>query len=155
MKKILFFDDEPFLTKMLIDNLQKNYNWNKDKYGEITNVSTANELFDKIKDESIKYDLIILDIMVPMDQVLTDQIKNNHLFSEEEINRMQEGDNTGVVFAEKLRSMSNYKDIPILFLSARIRPSEIIDNNTYYLEKPIFAKDVSEKMKQMLNINME
>lgn len=145
MKRILFFDDEPFITGMLIENLQKNYGWNKDNLGEITFVSTSMELFGKADDNNIQYDLFVLDIMVPIDQI--EEIPR---FSKEEIDRMQNGYNTGVVFAEKIRKMSKYQDVPILFLSARIQPSNTMDN-TGYLEKPVFASDVSEKMKIILN----
>lgn len=146
MKQILFFDDEPFITKMLIENLQNNYGWNREHLGEITFVSTPTELFDKIGDNNIRYDLFVLDIMVPVDQ-----IEKMSRFSKEEIEKMQNGDNTGVVFAEIIRTIANYKETPILFLSARIQPSKMMDN-TDYLEKPVFASDFSEKMKKMLNI---
>lgn len=146
MKRILFFDDEPFVTGMLIENLQKNYGWNKDNLGEITFVSAPMELFGKADDKNIQYDLFVLDIMVPIDQ-----IKGMPRFSKEEIDRMQNGDNTGVVFAEHIRKIESYKNTPILFLSARIQPSNTMDN-TGYLEKPIFASDFSEKMKKMLGV---
>ena len=146
MKKILLFDDQPFISKMLIVILQRNFDWNKEKLGEITFVSTPKELFDKANDVNIKFDLFVLDIMVPVDL-----IEETNLFSKEEIERMQDGDNTGIVFAEKLRNMPKYKDVPILFLSARIQPPEMMPN-TGYIEKPTFASDFSEKMKEMLNI---
>ena len=83
-KNILFFDDEPFITKILIDNLQKNYEWNKDNLGEITFVSTPNELFDEVN-STIKYDLFVMDIMVPivvlMMCLLVIQITENYLAS--------------------------------------------------------------------------
>lgn len=150
IKRILFFDDEKFITELIIENLQKNYGWLKEEFGEITYVQTPKELFEKAEDKRIKYDLFVLDIMVPIDQI--NQIEKPGFFSEEEIDRMQEGDNTGVVFAEKLRSMPNYTNVPILFLSARIQPSQMMEN-TDYLEKPPFAEVVSEKMKKMLKIS--
>ena len=146
MKRILFFDDEPFISNMLIENLQKNYGWSNDKQGEITFVSTPKALFEKANDVNLEYDLFVLDIMVPIDQ-----IEKMNLFSNEEIGRMQDGDNTGVVCAEKLRSMRKYKDVPILFLSARIQPSIMMPNSDY-LEKPTFASELSLKMKEMLKI---
>lgn len=145
-KNVLFFDDEPFLTKMLIENLQLNYEWNKDNLGEITFVSTPMELFDKADDDNIQYDLFVLDIMVPIDQ-----IEEMDFFSNMEIKKMQEGDNTGIVFAERIRKMPKYQNVPILFLSARMRPSKLM-TNIDYLEKPVFASDVSEKMKKMMEI---
>ena len=144
-KRILFFDDEPFITKMLIDNLQINYNWKRDNLGEIVFVSTPEELFEKVNGNTL-YDLFVLDIMVPIDQ-----IERTNLFSKEEIDKMQEGDNTGVVFAEKIRAIDKYKTVPILFLSARIRPSEMMDHSDY-VEKPTFAVDISKKMETMLNM---
>jgi CheY-like chemotaxis protein len=145
-KHVLFFDDEPFITGMLIENLQKNYDWNKDILGEITFVSTPMELFDKVDDDNIQYDLFVLDIMVPIDQ-----IEEMDFFSNMEIKKMQEGDNTGGVFAERIRKMPKYQNVPILFLSARMRPSKLM-TNVDYLEKPVFASDVSEKMKKMMEI---
>ena len=146
MKQILFFDDEPFITKMLIENLQKNHGWDREHLGEIIFVSTPTELFNKIGDNSIRYDLFVLDIMVPVDQ-----IEKMSSFSKEEIEKMQNGDNTGVVIAETIRKTANYKETPIMFLSARIQPSKMMDNADY-LEKPVFASDLSEKMKKMLKI---
>ncbi len=141
MKRILFFDDEPFITKLLIDNLQNNHGWSKDNLGEITFVSKPEDVIGKAK--KTIYDLFVLDIMVPIDQIGKD------IFTYEEIGRMQNGDNTGVVIAEKIRSMNNYDKVPILFLSARIQPSQKMDN-TDYIEKPAFASVVSEKMKTLL-----
>ena len=145
-KRILFFDDEPFITQMLIRNLQENYGWSQEQLGEITFVSTPKELFDKLNSNNT-YDLFVLDIMVPFEQ-----IKEMHLFSKEEIDKMQKGDNSGVVFVERIRSMSKYKDIPILFLSARMKPSDMI-SNAEYLEKPRFASEISDIMKKMLKIS--
>lgn len=146
MKRILFFDDEAFVTKILIKNLQKNYGWDQYNLGEITFVSTLGELFDKVNSKN-QYDLYVLDIMVPINQ-----IKNMDLFSKEEIDKMQKGDNTGVVIAEKIKEIKNNLKTPILFLSARMQPSKM-DESTDYIEKPVYAVDVSEKMKKMLNIN--
>lgn len=145
-KHVLFFDDEPFLTNMLIENLQRNYGWDKDNLGEISFVDDPKELFDRATNSSITYDLFVLDIMVPIDR-----IKGMDIFSDSEIEKMQEGDNTGIVFAERIRKMSNYQDVPILLLSARMRPSKLMDK-TNYLEKPVFASDISTIMKTMMNI---
>lgn len=145
-KNVLFFDDESFLTKMLIENLQRNYCWDNNNHGNITFVSTPKDLFDKSSNSSIKYDLFVLDIMVPIDQ-----IEKMDYFSDSEIEKMQEGDNTGIVFAERIRKMPNYRDVPILFLSARMQPSEMMENSDY-LEKPVLASDISTTMKKLMNI---
>lgn len=145
MKRILFFDDESFVTKMLISNLQINYGWNQNNLGEITFVSTPKELFDKVN-EKVKYDLYVLDIMVPIEL-----INKTDLFSKGEIDKMQKGDNTGVVIAEKIKEITGDKKVPVLFLSARMQPSKM-EENTDYIEKPAYALDISEKMKKLLNI---
>ena len=84
--------------------------------------------------------------MVPIEE-----IEKMNLFSKEEVDQMQQGDNTGVVLADKLRSIPKYNDVPFLFLSARIQSSKTMQN-TSYLEKPPFASDVSDEMKKLLNI---
>lgn len=145
-KRILFFDDEPFITKMLINNLQVNFGWNKENLGEITFVSTPEELFDKVYG-AILYDLFVLDIMVPIDQT-----EKMTLFSKEELDRMQLGDNTGIVFAEKIRSIDKYRNVPILFLSARMESSKPMTNSAY-LEKPRFASEISDILKNILNVD--
>ena len=144
MNRILFFDDEPFIAQFLIRNLRENYQWKPDGLGEITFVSTPEELFKRA--ESVKYNLFVLDIMTPIDQ-----IEKTGRFSLSEIEEMQLGDNTGVVIAKKIRTLPNYEDVPVLFLSSRIKPSQMPENADY-LEKPSFAQIVSDKIKKMLNL---
>jgi CheY-like chemotaxis protein len=148
MKRILFFDDEPIITKYLIENLQKNYQWTPNGFGEITLVSTPEEIFKRAESES--YNLFVLDIMVPIDQI--DQIDGKNKFSLDEIEEMQDGENTGVVIAKKIRTLPKYENVPVLFLSARVKPPKMPENADY-LEKPVFAQKVSNKMKEMLNNN--
>lgn len=142
MKRILFFDDEPFIAMLLIDNLRRNFGWNKSKDREITFVSSSKELLDEVKSETT-YDLFVMDIMAPIFQ---EQASD---FSKKEIEAMQDGENTGVVFAEKIRQMEKYKNVPILFLSARRKPAYML-GKTAYIEKPAFAIEVSEKMEELI-----
>lgn len=144
MNRILFFDDEPIVTKFLISILRNNYQWKPDGFGDITFVSTPEELFKRA--ESVNYNLVVLDIMVPIDK-----INKTGKFSPEEIVEMQGGDNTGVVIAKKIRSLANYQDVPVLFLSARLKPPQM-PGNADYLKKPVFAQMVSDKMKEMMNL---
>ncbi|MCQ2337724.1 MAG: hypothetical protein MJ001_02195 [Paludibacteraceae bacterium] len=143
MAKILFFDDEPFIAKILIDNLERNFGWNKSIDREITFVSSSKELFDEVKSETT-YDLFVMDIMAPIYQI--EQAPD---FSKKEIEAMQDGENAGVVFAEKIRQMGKYKNVPILFLSARRQPTKMLEK-TAYIEKPAFAREVSEKMEELI-----
>lgn len=143
MKRILFFDDEPFIANVLIDNLRRNFGWNESNDREITFVSSSKELFDEVKSETT-YDLFVMDIMAPIFQ-----IEQAFDFSKKEIEAMQDGENTGMVFAEKIRQIGKYKNVPILFLSARRQPANMLDN-TAYIEKPVFAKVISEKMEKLI-----
>lgn len=143
MAKILFFDDEPFVTKILIDNLERNFGWNKSKDREITFVSSGKELFDEVKSDTT-YDLFVIDIMAPIYEI--EQVSD---FSKKEIEAMQDGENTGVIFAGKIRQMEKYQNVPILFLSARRKPAYMLEK-TAYIEKPAFAREVSEKMEELI-----
>lgn len=143
MAKILFFDDEPFIAKMLIDNLRRNFGWNESNDRKITFVSSGKALFDEVKSETT-YDLFVMDIMAPIFQI--EQASD---FSKKEIEAMQDGENAGVVFAEKIRQMGKYKNVPILFLSARRKPAKMLEK-TAYIEKPAFAREVSEKMEELI-----
>ncbi|MCQ2337726.1 MAG: response regulator [Paludibacteraceae bacterium] len=143
MKRILFFDDEPFITNLLIDSLRRNFGWNESNEREITFVSSSKELFDEIKSETT-YNLFVMDILAPIYQI--EQASD---FSKKEIEAMQDGENTGVVFAGKIRQMEKYKNVPILFLSARRQPAKMLEK-TAYIEKPAFAIEVSEKMEELI-----
>ena len=143
MKRILFFDDEPFIAMLLIDNLRRNFGWNESNDREITFVSSGKELFDEVKSETT-YDLFVMDIMAPIYEI--EQVSD---FSKKEIEAMQDGENTGVIFAGKIRQMEKYQNVPILFLSARRQPTKML-GKTAYIEKPAFAKEVSEKMEELI-----
>ena len=80
---------------------------------------------------------------------------NNYInFSSTEIDEMDMGLNAGVVLAKKIWR-EFYKDIPILFLSAKKNPipedSELNNYNCDYLRKAQLAKDVDDKLRKMLN----
>lgn len=146
MKKILFFDDEPFVSDYLVKNLQENYEWVGDK--EITFVSTVGDLLNEIKNENVTYDLFVLDVMVPM---LSENLKDS--FSNEELIKMNYGMSTGIVISKTIRKMEKYKDVPILFLSSRSIPTITeFSETTASLRKPISPEEISNKMKEMLKI---
>lgn len=109
MTKILFFDDEPFISKYLINNLQSNYGWNISQEGDIKYVSLAGDLLNEINSTTI-YDLFILDIMTHMPhwQLFPE-------FTTDELQRMNNGMNFGIVMAYKIRNIEKYKSTPIFF----------------------------------------
>ena len=149
MKKVLFFDDEPFIIGYLIKSLQEFYGWNRDKEKEITFVSTVDELLDKMNNDDETYSLFVLDLMVPMPE---GEVKKH--FNQDELNRMDEGSLTGYVMAEKIRKIDKYKKVPILYLSARTSPPPIDDSEkeyTKYMRKPFSSEKVSEMMDELLN----
>lgn len=146
MKKILFFDDEPFYVNLLIDNLKLNLGWTADNKGEIKFISDPTEMIDEIKSSNL-YDLFVLDIMIP-----SFGIEKKGIFNEKEIQRIERDNNMGILIAEKIRAVEKYKKTPIIFLSAkgdREIPSSLgapIDCVT----KPTLVREFSKKMEDML-----
>ncbi len=141
--RILHFDDEPFILKALAEIL-KLLGW------DVTLVSEIDELFKELKNNH--FDVLIMDIMAP-----TPQLENDHVtFSQEEIQRMSNGLNTGVILTEKIWRLEEYRDIPVLFLSARNRPDKITlflqsGHKCEYLIKPQLAKTIDEKLRELLS----
>jgi CheY-like chemotaxis protein len=145
MKKILFFDDEPFIIGFTVKCLQEIYGWNGDK--EIDFVSTVDELLDKINNKNKIYCLFVLDVMVPMP---SGELKKQ--FSQQELDEMDDGMGIGLVMAKKIRQIERYTKIPVLFLSGRDIPN-ILDSEkdyTAYIKKPASAEEISKKMDELL-----
>ena len=110
--RVLHFDDELFIASALSNSLEL-YGW------DVTFVSEIDKLFKELKNNH--YDVLIMDIMAPIPE-----LENDHVtFSPEEIQRMDDGLNTGIILTEKIWQLEGYRDIPVLFLSARNRPDEI------------------------------
>lgn len=141
--RVLHFDDEPFISMALVRGLEL-YGW------DVTLVSEIDELFKELNNDH--YDVLIMDIMAPIPQ-----FENEHVtFSQEEIQRMDDGLNTGVILTEKIWQLEEYRDIPVLFLSARNRPDEIelfleSGHKCEYLRKSQLAKTIDEKLKELLS----
>ena len=137
-KHILFFDDEKFTSESLIKNLVDNYGYN------IHHVSQLKLLFDELHTKH--YDLIILDIMAP----IPDNIQEKTLFSEAEIIKMCDGSNTGVVVAEKIWSLEEYSNVPILFITAKRTKPNLSKPKTSIIRKPELAAIISEEIQKLL-----
>lgn len=139
--RVLFFDDEPFITRPLVQTLEL-LEW------DVTLVTEIDDLFKELKNP--QFDIIITDIMVPIPNKENKYIN----FSQQEIDEMNMGLNTGVVLSKKIWKEFN-ESIPILFLSARRNPipeyPELNNHKCDYLRKPQLAKDVDERLRIMLN----
>lgn len=141
--KVLHFDDEPFISRAFDQNLEL-LGWN------VRLVSEIDELFRELQNN--QYDILIMNIMAP-----TPPLENEHVtFTQKEIDEMNGGINTGVILTEIIWRMGKYKDIPVLFLSARIQPEKMTLYQSFghrcaYLRLPELAKTVDRKLIELLN----
>lgn len=142
-KKVLYFDDEPFIASSLAEDLVISGL-------DVTLVSKIDDVFEELK--SNNYSALILDIMAPVPEK-----KSEHpVFSQKEINEMDRGLNTGIVLAKTIWNIENgkYKDLAILFLTAKQYPDVIThfkQNNMHCecLRKPVFAEEIIECINQL------
>jgi len=159
--KILFFDDEKTIAETLKKNLEL-FDF------DVTLVSTISEFFAEINKTNVTYDLLLMDIMAPLPS--KEEIK---WFTEEEINHMSQGSNTGVVLIDIIRGFSNeeivsmnlgynvgevltnkvrgtnkYSNIPVLFYTAKNSVKQFA--NAKLITKPALAKDIVEEIKALL-----
>ena len=140
---ILYFDDDPCIAQNLCQTLSI-YDWN------VVMVSAIDQLFRELTNH--QYDILILDLMAPVPNM-----KNRFVnFNSSEIEAMCGGMNTGIVLAEKIWEDNNNIDFPILFLSARRRPNEIVQfilegRKCEYLRKPQLAKDIHATPQRLIN----
>lgn len=142
---VLHFDADPFITCVLSKQLIL-LSW------DVTLVSEIDMLFEELINN--QYDAIIMDIMAPIPPLENEHVK----FTQKEIDEMNGGMNTGVVLAKKILYTTQYKDIPILFLTAKSR-NPILDNPDFannskcrYIRKPALASDVSKALQDLLNV---
>lgn len=146
MKRILFFDDEPFITNYLIKSLQEVYGWKGDK--EINYVSTVDKLLYEIIHDAKTYDLFVLDVMAPVPDV-----GDKGFLSKEEKNKMMDGMSTGLVLADKIRKKK--EKVPVLFLTARVIPPipESESKYTKLIRKPVSPQEISNTMNELLKFS--
>lgn len=140
---ILYFDADPYIAQNLCCTLRL-YDCN------LVMASEIDSLFWELT--NFQYDTLILDIMAPVPNM-----KNRFVnFNSSEIEAMCGGMNTGIVLAEKIWEYKNNIDFPILFLSARRRPNEIVQfilkgRKCEYLRKPQLAKDIHAALQRLIN----
>lgn len=140
--KILYFDDEKWLSETLQKNLMETY-----PQLQINRVDTIEKLLDELESAN-KYDLILLDIMAPMSMIL-DNVKIKKEFNSIEIQGMADGTNVGEILYQKIRKMVGYNTVPVLFYSAK-RMTSIQGDNTAFLRKPEFAESLYNKIDSMI-----
>ncbi len=159
--KILFFDDEKRIAEVLQKNLEL-FDF------EVTLVSTIREFVAEINKTNITYNLLLMDVMAPLPSeeeskwfteeeiehmggglntgvVLIDKIRS---FSQEYLDSMSFGLNVGEVLSDKVRNIARYADIPILFYSAKSSIKQF--SNASIIIKPALAKDIVEEIKALL-----
>lgn len=142
MIRILYFDDEKWLSVTLHKNLQESY----PQYS-VTRVGSIENFFDELESVN-KFDVIMLDIMVPMSLIVENE-KVRSRFTNVEIKAMAEGAKVGEILYQKVRKIKSYKSTPILFYSAK-RTVNIQNYNTAFLRKPEFVEVIHEKIQLML-----
>jgi CheY-like chemotaxis protein len=158
--KILFFDDEKRIAEILQKNLEL--------FGyDVKLVSTISEFVAEINETTETYDLLLMDIMAPMPSE-----EERNLFTDDELDHMERGLNTGVVLIDKIRvnadtlasmnfglnvgevlterarGITRYTNIPVLFYSAKSRVKQF--PNSKLITKPALAKDIINEIKQLL-----
>lgn len=119
LAKILLVDDEPdiiMLSKALLEN--NGY--------EVVSARNGNECLKKLKEE--KFDLILLDVMMP-------------------------GDN-GWIVCKKIKSDEKTKDIPVVMFTVRTEPEAVAKSNECGAEgqinKPYERKGLLDTVKKVL-----
>ena len=145
MINVLFFDDDPYIIFPLVEILEKEFGWKGDK--KIIPVCDTCQLLKEIYNDKIKYDLFVLDVVAPICPTG---------FTKEELDDIYFGFNLGLVIARKIRKMKKYKDVPILYLSARLpHIPESEKEITFFLEKPTLEEKISNAMRILLGINSQ
>lgn len=144
-KKVLYFDDEPFITEALARSLEL-FGW------DVIQVSEIDDLFKELKTR--QFDIVILDLMAPIPNQKNKYV--NFAMSEIDEMKLSRGTNVGIILAKKIWKEVN-TDTPILFLSAKRNPipeePELEQFKCDYLRKPQLARTVDDMLRVLLNLN--
>ena len=125
-KNVLFLDEEKWFTNLYLE-------YSKSEPFKIIVANTPKEFFEKINDQMC-YDLFILDIMIPLS--LFDNEDLNHLTRPQK-QLLEGGLNVGIVFYDILRKIPKYKNIPVIFYTAKADPEIADDPYYWYISKPV------------------
>ena len=139
---ILYCDDENLPSESMVRNLVNNYSFN------IKYVSKVRDFIQELKTNA--YSLLIIDVMAPIPVDVADLG-----FEKDEISEMEEdeGMNMGVILAMRVWRMDNYKNVPILFLTAKNKFQLPPNGNCSYMRKPQLAKNVAQEINDLLKNN--
>ncbi len=137
-KKILFFDDEREIAMSMQKNLEIN------DY-DVDLVCTINEFIESIENNSITYDLILMDVMSPLPNG-----DEKSKFSKTELDNMNYGLHVGEVLADKIRNnhYSKYAKVPIIFYT--IRNNVRAFDNSKHVRKPVLVKELIEEIDKLI-----
>ncbi len=131
-KEILYIEDEPYSMEYRIKMLKdKGYN-----------VEIAEEVDSALKKLKQKYDLILLDIMMPSGNLPENEVKGGY--------------ETGVALIKKIKESTN-KNTPILVITAN--PSSQLRTKiekigvASYLTKPLHQIEFEEEIERILGEN--
>jgi CheY-like chemotaxis protein len=132
-KRILFIEDETFRNEAMFNMLRFDY--------DVDWAKSPKEAFDFIV-KQVKFDLIILDIMLPVDDS----------FTPEEKVLCNLGDNTGLVLAAKFLVDPKTSKIPIILESAKNQiDTSTLPNVKMSLEKPFYYQDLKTEIENEIN----
>jgi hypothetical protein len=134
---VLYFDEQESLSKIFIENFNLYF---PNKYC-FTFKSNLKDFLNEIN-MGVPYDLIMLDIMAPLD-LLKEDVINQFTPSQIELMESSDGRSIGEILFYKLRSVEKYKTVPVLFYSAK-GSTEISDKNAYFLRKPQLIEELDQ-----------
>ncbi len=130
MRKILFVDDDNSV-KALISHLKNFYDF------EVTFLQDYRQIDKELQ---IRYDAVILDIMMPL--------KNDDSYlSQEEKEKTNNGRKTGLIIFEKIRMQ--HPRLPIVFYSA-VKDRICCDECTVIVNKPELTKSIAKTINDLI-----
>lgn len=124
-KNILYFDDEKWFAESLKNDLEKT-----EKY-KVDLVTMPVDFFSFLKEKPV-YDMIILDIMIPMENFTHDDLKE---LTRPQVRKLNDGLDVGTVMHDYIRQKKEYETVPILFYSAK-NNAPINVSNSNFITKP-------------------
>ena len=130
MNKILLIDDDKRTVSALIEDLVETYKF------QVTCLTNADEVLLELNE--VKYDAIILDVMMPVPVSWTINEKSEAAL----------GLATGVVLYKKIRKI--FSTIPILILSAREFIDIKSDKFSLYIRKPESIAGIVKNINKLL-----
>ena len=127
-KKLLFLDDDRSAQHYMVESLKLFYDYQVDWPEKLDDVVSMVERNN--------YDIVILDIMMPIPADWTDEEKE----------QAEAGESSGLVLFKKIRKAR--PNLPILIYSARA--CDIVDRKYDYIRKPENIQTITDKLNELL-----